>query len=74
MSDESNKHVNEEFKALVGKQYTEAKARGLTSIALDKAIGGVTLYINEKPAVVMETFLIDGDTVYVGGTAITTKG
>lgn len=64
-------HLDQQFEELVQKKYDEAKNSNVRSIILDQEIlGGLTLFINDKPAFSIAQFIAGDDTLYVGATEI----
>jgi len=65
-------HINEQFENLVQEKYKEAKNAQVDTIILDKKVlGGITLFINTKPAFCMAEFAADEDKIYIGANEIT---
>lgn len=64
-------HIDQQFEELIQKKYEEAKEANAKSILLsEEFIGGITLFINEKPAIPMITFTAGDDVLYVGASEI----
>lgn len=63
--------IGEAYKKQVENVYFELKKKGEVSGYLDQErLGGIKVFINEKPKSILSSFIVDGDTIYVGSDEI----